>query len=191
MSRDESSISWSRPLAKRGLLGGLLGLTGCGFRPLYGPVSAADGSPADLQAELAAVRIGPLFERTGQLLRRSLQRRFEDSLPGTPARYMLNVSYDLGSEILGYRPDGAITRVRFTLAGNWNLTTLGVPPQRLAGSAIPFRELDSFNIPDLQFFAADSSRDAALERLMDGISDEVSRQVAMELRRRKEASATG
>lgn len=191
MSRDESSISWSRPWARRGLLGGLLGLSGCGFRPLYGPIAAADGSTQDLQTELAAVRIGPQYDRTGQLLRRSLQRRFEDSLPGTPARYMLNVSFDLGSEILGYRQDGAITRVRFTVAGNWNLTTLGVPPQRLAASAIPFRELDSFNIPDLQFFAADSSRDAALERLMDGISEEVSRQVAMELRRRKEASATG
>ena len=187
MSRDESSISWSR----RGLLGGLLGLSGCGFRPLYGPITAADGTIEDLRTELAAVRVGPQYERSGQLLRRSLQRRLEDSQPGTPARYLLNVGIDLGSEILGYRQDGAITRVRFTLAGTWNLSTLGVPPQRIAASAIPFRELDSFNIPDLQFFAADSSRDAAMERLMEGVSDEVTRQVAMELRRRRETSATG
>ncbi|MDN3565653.1 LPS assembly lipoprotein LptE [Paeniroseomonas aquatica] len=191
MSRDESSISWSSGWSRRGLLGGLLGLSGCGFRPLYGPIATADGGQEGLQSELAAVRIGPLADRTGQLLRRSLQRRMEDSQPGTPARYLLNVAIELGSEILGYRRDGAITRVRFTLAGNWNLSTLGVPPERIAASGIPFREIDAFNIPDLQFFAADSSRDAALERLMEGVSDEVTRQVAMELRRRKEAAATG
>ena len=187
MSRDVSSISWSR----RCLLGGLFGLSACGFRPLYGPITAADGSEADLEAELAAVRIGPLYERTGQLLRRSLQRRMEESVPGTPARYLLNVSFDLGAEVLGYRQDGTPTRIRFTVTGSWNLNTLAVPSQRLAASGIPYRTLDSFNIPDLQFFSADTSRDAALVRLMDDLSDEVARQVAMALRRQKEQQATG
>lgn len=187
MSRDVSSISWSR----RGLLGGLLGLPACGFRPLYGPITAEDGSEADLEAELAAVRIGPLYERTGQLLRRSLQRRMEESLPGTPARYLLNINVDLGSEILGYRRDGTPTRVRFILNGNWNLDTITIPPQRIAASGIPYRTLDSFNIPDLQFFSADTSRDAALARLMEDLSQEVTRQVAMALRRQKEQPAAG
>jgi LPS-assembly lipoprotein len=173
---------------RRGLLGGLaLALGGCGFRPLYAPITAADGSAADIREELAAVRVGPLYERNGQLLRRSLQRKLEDTVPGTPARYLLNVGVDIGSEILGYRRDGAITRLRYTVSGNWNLATLGVPPERIATSAIPYRTLDSFNIPDLQFFAADSSRDAAMERLMDALSEEITRQVASELRRRKEA----
>ncbi len=187
MSRDVSSISWSR----RGLLGGLLGLSACGFRPLYGPITAEDGSEADLEAELAAVRIGPVYERTGQLLRRSLQRRMEESLPGTPARYLLNVNVDLGSEILGYRRDGTPTRVRFILNGNWNLDTITIPPQRIAASGIPYRTIDSFNIPDLQFFSADTSRDAALARLMEDLSQEVTRQVAMALRRQKEQPAAG
>ena len=187
MSRDVSSISWSR----RGLLGGLLSLSACGFRPLYGPITAADGSEADLEAELAAVRIGPLYDRTGQLLRRSLQRRMEEAIPGTPARYLLNVNLDLGTEILGYRQDGTPTRVRFTVNGNWTLNTIAVPPQRVAASGIPYRTIDSFNIPDLQFFSADTSRDAALVRLMDDLSDEVSRQVAMALRRQREQQAAG
>ena len=187
MSRDVSSISWSR----RGLLGGLLGLSACGFRPLHGPITAADGSEAELEAELAAVRIGPLYDRTGQLLRRSLQRRMEESVPGTPARYLLNVNVDLGSEILGYWRDGTPTRIRFILNGSWNLNTIAMPPQRIAASGIPYRTIDSFNIPDLQFFSADTSRDAALARLMDDLSDEVSRQVAMALRRQKELQATG
>jgi LPS-assembly lipoprotein len=173
------------------VIAGLLGLSACGFRPLYGPVAAQDGSEAGLEEELAAVRIGPLYERTGQLLRRSLQRRMEESVPGTPARYLLNVSVDLGAEVLGYRRDGTPTRVRFILNGRWNLDTLSVPPRRIAASGIPYRNIDSFNIPDLQFFSADTSRDATLVRLMDDLSDEVTQQVAMALRRQKEDRATG
>jgi LPS-assembly lipoprotein len=193
MSRAVSSISSSSALSRRRLLGaaGLLGLSGCGFRPLYGPVTAADGSDSDLVAELAAVRVGPVYERTGQLLRRNLQRRLEDSQPGTPARYQLNVSYVPGIEVLGYRRDGTITRVRYTITGNWILATMSVPPQEVARSVIPYRSIDSFNIPDLQFFSADSARDAMESRAMDQLAEEVTRQVAMALRRRKEAGAVG
>ena len=184
-----------RPAAsrtRRGLLGlGLLGRAGCGFRPLYGPVTAADGTESDLAAELAAVRVGPIYDRTGQLLRRNLQRRLEDSQPGTPARYQLNVSYVPGIEVLGYRRDGTITRIRYTFTGNWNLETLSVPPRTVARSAIPYRSIDSFNIPDLQFFSADSARDAMESRAMDQLAEEVMRQVVMALRRQKEAPATG
>ena len=133
MSRAVSSTSLSEPATRRALLGaaGLLGLSGCGFRPLYAPGSAAGGDP-DLVAELASVRVGPIYERTGQLLRRNLQRRLEDTQPGTPARYQLNVSYVPGVEVLGYRRDGTITRVRYTFSGNWDLSTLSVPPQALS-----------------------------------------------------------
>ena len=183
----------STSLSRRSLLGaaGLLGLSACGFRPLYGPVTAADGSESDLAAELAAVRVGPIYERTGQILRRNLQRRMEDSVPGTPARYQLNVSYVPGVEVLGYRRDGAVTRVRYTVTGSWDLTTLSVPPRPVANSAIPFRTIDSFNIPDLQFFSADSARDALESRVVDQLAEEVARQVTLALRRRKEAGATG
>jgi LPS-assembly lipoprotein len=103
---------------------------------------------------------------------------------------MLQVAVTGGAEILGYRRDGAITRVRYVVTGNWTLMTLSVPPQPIAASAIPYRTLDSFNIPDLQFFAADSARDAMEARVAEDLSDEIFRHVAMELRRRKEARST-
>lgn len=189
MSRAVSSTSLSDRLSRRALLGaaGLLGLSGCGFRPLYGPMATADGGDPDLVTELAAVRVGPIYERTGQLLRRNLQRRLEDTRPGTPARYQLNVSYVPGIEVLGYRRDGTITRLRYTFTGNWDLSTLSVPPQPVARSVIPYRAIDSFNIPDLQFFSADSARDAMEGRAMEQMSEEITRQVALALRRRREA----
>jgi LPS-assembly lipoprotein len=226
MSRDASSISWSRAEAagvapcgrrgllaqdapvqaaratargapsRRGLLGalglplGLLGLGGCGFRPLYAPVTAADGSESDLREELAAVRVANIPDRSGQLLRRTLQRRFEGSAPGTPARYNLQVAISYAFEVLGYRRDGTPTRIRTIASGNWVLTTLTVPPQQIAATAIPYRTLDSFNIPDLQFFAADTARDAMEQRLVDELAEEIHRRVALELRGRREARTT-
>ncbi|WP_165838797.1 LPS assembly lipoprotein LptE [Roseicella frigidaeris] len=185
----------SEAATRRRLLGaaGLLGLSACGFRPLYAPDTAADGGNADIVTELAAVRVGPIHERTGQLLRRNLQRRLEDAAPGTPARYQLNVSYTPGVEVLGYRRDGTITRVRYTFTGTWDLATLSVPPVPVARSDIPYRAIDSFNIPDLQFFSADSARDAMEGRAMEEMAEEITRQVALALRRRGESRsrATG
>ena len=66
-----------------------------------------------------------------------------------------------------------------------------MPPKTVARSAIPYRSIDSFNIPDLQFFSADSARDAMEGRAMDTLAEEVTRQVVMVLRKRKEAPATG
>jgi LPS-assembly lipoprotein len=149
-------------------------LAGCGFRAQYAPVSAG----ADLRRELAAVRIGDIPERAGQLLRRDLQRRFEGAAPGTPARYRLDVSLAFGAEVLGYRADGGITRVRYTATGSWALSTVSVPRGTLGRSALPFRAIDSFNVPDLQFFAGDTSRDSAELRLVETVAEDVYRQVA-------------
>ncbi len=167
-------------------LGGLLGLSGCGFRPLYAPVTAEDGGSADIRDELAAVRVGNIPERSGQLLRRDLQRRFEGVRVGAPARYALQVAVTYAVEPLGYRRDGTITRLRYVATGTWSLATLSVPPRQIAFSAIPTRALDSFNIPDLQFFAADSARDAMEARLVDQLAEEIFRRVALELRRERQ-----
>jgi hypothetical protein len=94
-----------------------------------------------------------------------------------------------GVEVLGYLRDGTITRLRYIFTGNWELATLSVPPQTVARSAIPYRTLDSFNIPDLQFFSADSARDALESRAMEQISEEITRQVALALRRQMETGA--
>lgn len=167
--------------------GGLLGcLSGCGFRPLYAPITAEDGGAADIRDELAAVRVGNIPERSGQLLRRDLQRRFEGARLGTPARYTLQVAVTYAVEPLGYRRDGTITRLRYVANGTWTLATLAVPPRQIAASALPTRALDSFNIPDLQFFAADSARDAMEGRLVEQLAEEIFRRVAMELRRERE-----
>lgn len=187
-----SSTSWSSGAPRRAVLLGAagLGLAGCGFRPLYAPVAVQGGGEEDIRAELAAVRVATIPERFGQQLRRELVRRFEGSAPGTAGRYLLTVAVSLSAEILGYRRDGTISRVRYAATGNWNLATQEVPPVVLGRSVLPYRTIDSFNVPDLQFFAADTAREAMERRLVEIISEEVFREVAIVLRRRRETGSS-
>lgn len=178
---------------RRALLGlGAIGLLGgCGFRPVYAPDGtrsvAANGPPA-LAAELAAVRVAPIGDRTGQLLRRYLQRRLEESRPGTPSRYELQAGISNSVEVLGYRPDGSITRVRYVATATWALLTEAVPPVMVErGTA---RTLDAYNIPDLQFFAADVSREAMERRILEELGERIVLGVAAALRRRDAAGPT-
>jgi LPS-assembly lipoprotein len=176
-----------RRLALLGAAG--VALAGCGFRPLYGPVVAEGGVEEDIRAELAAVRISNMGDRFGQLLRRDLQRRFEGARPGVQARYLLTVGVAINTEVLGYRRDGTISRVRYIASGAWNLATQSVPPQILARSTILHRVIDSFNVPDLQFFAADTARDAMERRLVEALGEDVYREVLMALRRYRETGS--
>lgn len=169
-------MSSRRALVAAGLLGG------CGFRPAYLPEASAVGG--DLPAELAAVRVGDIPERFGQLIRRTLQRRLDLGNAGTQARYLLDASVALNVDSIGYRRDGASSRLRFTANGTWVLATLAVPPERLGGSSIPVRTIDAFNIPDLQFFAADSAREAMELRLAEVVAEEIVRQVVLVFRQR-------
>ncbi|MFL1463665.1 LPS assembly lipoprotein LptE [Roseococcus sp. DSY-14] len=179
-------------MSRRALLGALLGLVplgGCGFRPVHAPGRgegrAAAPASAALAAELAAVRVAPMYERYGQLFRRSLQNQLEGRAPGTAARYLLTVAVQNEAEPLGYRQDGTITRIRMVSTARWTLTTDAIPPVPIEqGSA---RTLDSFNIPDLQFYAAEISREAMDRRLIEELSDRVVQGVAIALGRRLRA----
>ena len=170
-------------------LGGAGLLAGCGFRPLYAPDGtrnpAAEASPA-LAAELAAVRVAPIGERTGQVLRRTLQRRLEGARTGVASRYELQAALTYSVEVLGYRQDGTISRIRYLATGTWVLGTEAVEPVEVGRGTV--RTLDAYNIPDLQFFAADASREALERRVIEEVSDRIVLGVAAALRRRLAAA---
>jgi LPS-assembly lipoprotein len=177
-------------MSRRGLLAAALtALGGCGFRPLYGerPASApaADGPVAQ---DLAAVRVALIPERSGQLLRRELQRRLAAPAETSPAaRYELRVGLGFAAEPLGFRRDGTPSRVRTVATANWWLVTLAASPQTVANGVE--RAFDSYNIPDNQFFAADVSRDATDRRLVEQLAGDITRHLAVALANRGAAPA--
>jgi LPS-assembly lipoprotein len=187
MSRDGSStLSSDRHLpSRRALLGlgtlGLLGLSGCGFRPLYGQGgSLASNSP--VSAELAAVEVALIPERNGQLLRRALRQRLWAGGQASP-RFTLATTLQLGIEPEGYRSDGLPTRQRLTATASWQLTTKEATPQLVTSGTE--RAFDASNIPDNQFFAGDASRDAMFERVMDQLSEQIVTRLAVQLQERQ------
>lgn len=171
-------------------LGGATLLAGCGFRPLYGPDGARSGgddfrAEPRLLEEMAAVRVANIPERGGQLLRRMLERRFESLRPGTAARYELQASFGVTTEALGFQRDGNVSRVRAIASAPWTLTDGGTPPTVLGRGLA--RTLDSYNIPSLQFFAADISREDTERRMVEELGDRIVMGVAAALRRRLQA----
>jgi LPS-assembly lipoprotein len=182
MSRDASSISLSDlPSRRRALLGlgsvGLLGLSGCGFRPLYGQGGSL-GANSPVSAQLGAIEVAVISDRSGQLLRRALRERLGTGGQASP-RYTLTTSLQLDSEPEGYRADGLPTRQRFTATANWYLSTNEVPPKMVLNGTE--RTFDAFNIPDNQFFAGDVSRDAMTIRLVQQLADDIVTRLAVRL----------
>ncbi len=156
-------------MSSRRSLIALLALGGCGFRPMYAP------RPENVTAGLDTVRVGLITERNGQLLRRHLEQRLGRG--NVPARYDLRVGLSYGIEVQGFERDGTPSRVRITATANWFLYDTNVPP-RLVATGVD-RAFDAYNVPENQFFASDTAREAAERRLMEQLSSDIVQRLAV------------
>lgn len=156
-------------MSSRRALIALLALGGCGFRPMYGP------RPEGATVGLETVRVGLITERNGQLLRRHLEQRLGRG--NVPARYDLRVGLAYGIEVQGFERDGTPSRVRITATANWFLYDTNVPP-RLIATGID-RAFDAYNVPENQFFASDTAREAAERRLMEQLATDIVQRLAV------------
>ncbi|MGG5810779.1 LPS assembly lipoprotein LptE [Falsiroseomonas sp. CW058] len=181
MARDHAALSGRRAWL-RGAAGMVaLGAGGCGFRPLHGEGGVAGAESPAVAQELAATRVSLIPERFGQLLRRGLQQRLGTGVGGPQvARWELRVGPSIQTEGLGVQRDGAVSRVRYVATANWWLVRLSTPPETVANGFE--RAIEAFNVPPNQFFASDSSRDAAERRLAEMLAEEVATRVAIRFR---------
>lgn len=160
----------ARVLGRRlALLGAAGGLAGCGFHPLYAPASG--GAPGPAAAELAAVYVPVMSERTGQLLRQALQQRFDGTGTGVAKRYQLDVNYNVAGEGVAVQRDNSTTRIRLVGTASWVLRTLS--PERKALAQGSARVLDGFNILNQQYFAADLEGQSATLRVTQALADQI------------------
>ena len=163
------------PRGRRWLLcraAALLPLAGCGFHAVYRRAGNAAGASADL----AAIHVGLLPDRSGQLLRLALQERLERGGVGVGYRYDLQLAFALADLGIAIQQDNSVTRER--LVGTADFTLFGNDPSRptlFGGSA---RRVDGFDIIDQEFFAADLQREAVVRRIAEGLADQISLQLA-------------
>ena len=164
------------------LLGAVSGLAGCGFHPVYGPLSKG----GTVRPELAAIFVAVMPERPGQLLRQALQRRFEGADAGVSKRYELTGGLAIGNEGIGIQQDTSSTRVRVNASASWRLSELGSTPKLLTtGSA---RATDGYDVNDQQYFATDLENSAVVSRLAETVADQIALDLAIYFRRRAETA---
>lgn len=149
-------------------------LPGCGFEPLY--ASGAGGKPSVAQADLAAISVGIIPDRQGQLLRQALQDRFERQGVGVAHRYDLSVGFTIVQEGIGIQPDTSTTYMRVSGTASWILSAQD--PQHSALGNGSARALDSYNFIANQFFAAQLEYEMIQRRLADNLADQITLQLA-------------
>lgn len=144
-------------------------LGACGFQPLYGSKSDRPG----LAAEMAAVDIAPIPDRTGQLLRNALEQRMERAGGNQRKAYTLQVEIDEATEALGLGRDATVTRA--------NLVITAVFELRQGGTVIwsgQSRSAAAYNVLTQQYATIASERDSR-DRAVTQIADDITRRLAV------------
>jgi LPS-assembly lipoprotein len=152
-------------------LAALLVLTGCGFTPLYGGDAGQNAS-----ARLDQVAVSNIPERTGQMLRLSLQTQLYRNGAPTTELYALNVNYSIATSNIGVQEDSSTTYARFQATAIWSLAPIGDPGHPLAtGSATG---LNAMNIIDEQYFQTDLETDTINQQLADTVAGQITTQIS-------------
>ena len=166
-------MSSSRKLIGPAVLASLIGLTACGFTPLYGDNGA---SAPSVQQQMDTVSVGIIPDRPGQLLRQSLQDQLYVAGAPTQEIYLLSVSYNIYSASIGVQEDTSSTRQRFTATASWSLAPIGNPQNPLVKGQASTE--DALNIIDQQYFQITLETNTINQQLADEIAAQISSQVA-------------
>lgn len=162
-----------RRLPRRSVLLGVLGLTGCGFEPVYMP--SGGSTPGVARRELAAIDVAIIPDRPGQLLRQALQERLGGADPSAPV-YTLNVNYWIAGEGIGIQPDNTATRIRMFGNANWSLVARN--PDRTPVTSGYSRVQDAINIFQNQYFGAQLQNERAWQNIANAMADQITLRLA-------------
>jgi LPS-assembly lipoprotein len=145
-------------------------LGGCGFSPLY---ASGDGVPAQMEQ----VQVANIPERTGQMLRDTLQDDFYRQGAPVAQNYVLNVTYSIDVQGVGIQSDTSSTRNRYVATASWTLAPIGSPDATMASGSASTE--DAENVIDQQYFASELEGDTVNRQLADEIAAQITSQVAV------------
>ena len=163
-------------IAFRLLLSGfvvLAALSACGFEPLHRDMGR--GSPVEA---LATIRIEPVADRSGQILRNYLLDRI--SPRGTPARpeYVLRIRLEEPRQTLALRRDDVISRVSYSVTATFDL--LDMSGRRVFGGSSSYST--DYEVTNSEFATTISAQNAR-DRVLELVGDDIRNQLAIRLRR--------
>lgn len=142
-------------------------LAGCGFEPLHR--TTARGSAVD---SLAAIRVEPISDRSGQVLRNYLLDRL--SPRGVPARhaYALRVRLQEPRQTLALRRDDVISRVGYSANASFELID-AAGRRLLTGVSTHTTDYEVTNSEFATLISSQNARDRVLEMVGDDIRNQL------------------
>ena len=147
-----------------------MSLAGCGFEPLYADRTERGG----ISTDVASVRIAPIPDRTGQILRNELIDRLNPSGEPADPRFTLDVRIAVAKLELGIRKDETATHTSLRFRSTFRL-------RDRSSNAIVFSSragtVTSYNIVDSEYATIASER-AARRRGLALIADSIALRVA-------------
>jgi LPS-assembly lipoprotein len=153
-----------------------LTLSACGFRPLYGDTA---NRPA-VTEQLAAVAVGPVPDRAGQIYRNSLERLLAGEGRGNPGRYRLDSAIRITETGLAINEDATASRYNVRVAVTYRLIAPNAGENKtdrlLAdGTVTQINGYDQISAP----YATLVSRQDAIERALQEAAREVHTRLAI------------
>lgn len=140
-------------------LAGPLLLAGCGWTPLY-----ADRQTTPADAELAAIKVGPIAERIGQRLELGLRESLDPS-GEVKKRYLLQTTLQTVRADLGVQSQGLGTRGKLDVTATFKLSDITSGAVLLTNTV---HVADSFDIGANEYVtvvAEDDARVRSVEEL--------------------------
>lgn len=131
---------------------------------------------------MAAIQVGIIPDRPGQLLRQALQERLGSNSGAVAPRFRLAVGYGIAGEGIAVTSNSTATRVRMTARASWTLTSFD-PPHTVVTHGLT-RAIASMNVFDQQYFAADLETEQEQRVLAREVADRIAEQLAVFFRRR-------
>jgi len=149
----------------------LLTLTACGLQPLYG-----GGNGGSVATGLSTIKVAPIPERAGWLVRNALVDRLgaESASP----TYRLEVELDDNLTAFGIRGDSTATRERRTLRARYRLISISNGQVVLDATAGSDAGIDIVSSE----YATVAAEQTAQERLAQAIADQMVSRLALFVR---------
>ena len=169
MTRRRPGAAGASPMAVLAV-GLAVGLAGCGFRPLYADRPEGTG----VANEITSVRIAPIRDRAGQVLRNELIDRLNPKGEPADPRFSLETSVSAAELKLGLRKDETATRTSIRFRSTFRLRDNGSGAIVYSSRA---SSVAAYNIVDSEY-ATMAAKRAARRRGLILIADSIALRLA-------------
>jgi LPS-assembly lipoprotein len=144
-------------------------LAACGFEPLHAQRGAV--------AALPPIRIDPIPDRAGQILRNYLLDRMAPRGEAGAQAYTLSIRLFEPRQVLALRRDDVISRMGYSAVASYELID-GAGKRVVAGSSSYSTDYEITNSE----FATLAAQQNARERVLELVADDIRNQIAVQLR---------